>query len=72
MYTDLLSLKGKEIIVLDETFDPKTTPKMKGSDKTDDSKKYSNYDFRYFKEIYVIDEVLFVNLNWGINDKLLQ
>lgn len=30
-----------------------------------EGKKYATQDFRYLKNKYQVDEVLFVNLNWG-------
>lgn len=64
MYSELLRGKGKEVVIITDTFDPKTAEKFKG-DKAE-GKKYSNYDFRYLKSKYDIDEVNFVNVSWGV------
>ena len=64
MYTDLLKAKGKEVVLINDAFDAKTAEKYKGSKV--EGKKYSNYDFTYLKSKYNVDEVLFVNLNWGL------
>ena len=65
MYTEILKSKGKEVILIDEKFDAKTAPKFDKSN-ADKSKKYSNYDFRALKSKYGVDEVLFVNVNYGM------
>lgn len=64
IYTETLKARGKEVVVIDEKFDPKTAEKYKG-DK-EESKKYFNYDMRYLKEKYGVDDVVFVNVNWGV------
>ena len=64
MYSEILRSKGKEVVIITDIFDPKTAEKFKG-DKLE-GKKYSNYDFRYLKAKYNIDEVAFVNVNWGV------
>ena len=68
MYTEILKSKGKEVVLIDEKFDAKTAPKFDKSN-ADKSKKYSNYDFRALKSKYGVDEVLFVNVNYGIMKK---
>ena len=65
MYTEILKSKGKEVVLIDEKFDAKTAPKFDKSN-ADKSKKYSNYDFRALKSKYGVDEVLFVNVNYGM------
>ncbi|WP_234111735.1 hypothetical protein [Chryseobacterium sp. R2A-55] len=64
MYSDILRSKGKEVVIIDEKFDPKNIQKFK--DEKAEGKKYSNIDFRPLKDKYQIDEVAFVNLNWGL------
>jgi hypothetical protein len=64
MYTNILSVKGKEVVLISDTFNAKTAEKFKGTKV--DGKKYSDYDFTYLKNKYGVDEVLFVNLNWGL------
>lgn len=64
IYSELLRAKGKEVVIITDSFDPKTAEKYKG-DKIE-GKKYSNYDFRYLKAKYNIDEVNFVNVGWGV------
>lgn len=64
MYSDILSSKGKEVVLISEKFDPKTAPKFKGEKV--EGKKYFNYDFRDLKSKYNVDEIIFVNLMWGV------
>lgn len=63
LYTDVLKAHGKEVVIIDETFDPKTATKFKGEKK--ENEKYAYYDFRNLKTKYNIDEVLFANMNYG-------
>lgn len=63
IYSETLKTRGKEVVVIDEKFDPKTAEKFKGN--KEESKKYYNYDMRYLKEKYGVDDVVFVNVNWG-------
>ena len=64
MYMDILKSKGKDVVLIDEKFDPKTATKFKGEKV--EGKKYSNYDFRELKAKYNVDEIIFVNLVWGV------
>ncbi len=64
IYSESLKAKGKEVVIIDEVFDPKTAAKFKG-DKAE-GKKYSYYDLRNLKEKYGVDDVIFVNVNWGV------
>ncbi len=64
LYTETLNAKGKEVVVIDEIFDAKTAMKFKG-DKVE-GKKYYNYDMKYLKEKYGVDDVVFVNVSWGV------
>ncbi|WP_304343029.1 hypothetical protein [Chryseobacterium koreense] len=64
MYSEILRSKGKEVVIIDEKFDPKNVQKFK--DEKAEGKKYSNIDFRPLKDKYQIDEVAFINLNWGL------
>ncbi|MEN2434492.1 hypothetical protein AAH994_03685 [Weeksellaceae bacterium A-14] len=63
IYTDILQSHGKEVVVIDESFDPKTATKFKGEKK--EGKKYALYDLSYLKSKYNIDEVLFSEVNYG-------
>lgn len=63
LYTDALKTKGKEVVLITEKFDPKTATKFKGEKA--DGKKYPTYDFSSYKSKYGIDELLFVNVNYG-------
>ena len=62
-YSDVLKSHGKEIVLIDESFDPKTAAKFKGEKA--EGKKYATYDFKDLKSKYNIDEVLFSNVNYG-------
>ena len=64
IYSESLKAKGKEVVIIDEVFDPKIAAKFKG-DKAE-GKKYSYYDLRNLKEKYGVDDVIFVNVNWGV------
>ena len=64
IYSETLKAKGKEVVVIDENFDYKTAAKFKG-DKVE-GKKYGTYDMRYLKEKYNVDDIVFVNVNWGV------
>ena len=64
IYSETLKTRGKEVIIIDEKFDGKTAAKFKG-DKIE-GKKYSYYDLRSLKEKYGVDDVIFVNVNWGV------
>ena len=64
IYSEALKAKGKEVIIINEIFDPKTATKFKG-DKAE-GKKYAYYDLRNLKEKYGVDDVIFVNVNWGV------
>jgi len=63
LYSDILKSKGKEIVIVNETFDPKTAQKFKGNKQ--EGKKYSVYDFSNLKDKYNIDELLFINVDYG-------
>lgn len=63
LYSEILKSKGKEVVIIDETFDPKTAPKFEGP-KTE-GKKYSRYDFSSFKNKYNVDELLVTDVNYG-------
>lgn len=63
LYSDVLKLKGKEVVLINENFDSKTAIKFKGEKA--EGKKYSTYDFASYKTKYGIDELLFVNVNYG-------
>jgi predicted small secreted protein len=56
--------KGKEVVLITDTFDAKTAKKYDGIKV--EGKKYSNYNFTYLKNKYNVDELLFVNLKWGV------
>lgn len=62
LYSEILKAKGKEVVLIDEKFDPKTA-KFKGEKA--EGKKYATYDFASYKNKYGIDELLFVNVNYG-------
>lgn len=64
IYSEALKAKGKEVIIIDENFDPKTAAKFKGEKA--EGKKYAHYDLRNLKEKYGVDDVIFVNVNWGV------
>lgn len=63
IYSDIFKAKGKDIVIIDEKFDPKTAKKFSGTKA--EGKKYSNYDFSDLKAKYGVDELLFVNVNYG-------
>lgn len=63
MYSEILKSKGKELILIEENFDSKTTPKFNGQKL--EGKKYSRYDFSNLKSKYNIDELLFIDVNYG-------
>lgn len=63
LYTDILQSKGKEVVVLNEVFNSKTAKKFEGIKEKD--KKYATYDFTNLKSKYSVDEVLFINFNYG-------
>ena len=63
IYSDIFKAKGKEVVIIDEKFDPKTAKKFSGTKA--EGKKYSNYDFSDLKAKYGVDELLFVNINYG-------
>ncbi len=64
IYAETLKAKGKEVVIIDENFNPKEAEKFKGEKQ--DGKKYYNYDLRYLKNKYQVDDVVFVNVNWGV------
>lgn len=64
IYTETLKAKGKEVVIIDEQFDYKTAAKYKGEKA--EGKKYALYDMRYLKEKYKVDDVMLVNVNWGV------
>ncbi len=64
IYAQALKARGKEVVIIDEKFDPKTTEKFKGDKQ--EGKKYYTYDLRYLKDKYQVDEVVFVNVDWGV------
>ena len=63
IYSDILKTKGKEFVIIDEKFDAKTAKKFSGEKA--EGKKYSSYDFIDMKSKYGVDELLFVNVNYG-------
>lgn len=63
LYSDILKSKGKEVVLINENFDAKAAPKFKGAKV--EGKKYPTYDFSGYKSKYGIDELLFVNVNYG-------
>lgn len=63
MYSEILQSKGKEIVIIDEKFDPQTAKKFNGVKA--EGKKYSRYDFSELKSKYNVDELLFVDVNHG-------
>ena len=63
IYSEIFKSKGKEIIIIDEKFDHKTAKKFSGEKA--EGKKYSSYDFSDLKAKYGVDEILFVNANYG-------
>jgi hypothetical protein len=63
MYSEILQSKGKQIVIIDEKFDPKTATKFSGAKA--EGKKYSRYDFSDLKSKYNVDELLFVDVNHG-------
>ncbi len=63
IYSDIFKSKGKEVIIIDEKFDSKTAKKFSGTKA--EGKKYSSYDFSDLKAKYGVDELLFVNVNYG-------
>lgn len=63
IYSDIFKSKGKEVIIIDEKLDPKTAKKFSGTKA--EGKKYSSYDFSDLKAKYGVDELLFVNVNYG-------
>ena len=63
IYSDIFRTKGKEVIIIDEKFDSKTAKKFSGEKA--EGKKYSSYDFSDLKTKYGVDELLFVNVNYG-------
>ena len=65
LYKNILSSKGKEVVLITENFDHKTATKFKKPENAGE-KKFANYDFRTLKNKYGVDEVLFVDVNYGI------
>ena len=63
IYSDIFKAKGKDIVIIDEKFDPKTAKKFSGTKA--EGKKYSNYDFSDLKAKFGVVELLFVNINYG-------
>jgi len=63
IYSEIFKAKGKEVVIIDEKFDHKTAKKFAGEKA--EGKKYSNYDFSDLKTKYGVDELLFVNVNYG-------
>lgn len=63
LYSEILKSKGKEVVIIDEAFDPKTAPKFEGTKA--EGKKYSRYDFSSYKNKYNVDELLVTDVNYG-------
>ncbi|MCJ8153644.1 hypothetical protein MKJ01_07685 [Chryseobacterium sp. SSA4.19] len=63
LYTEILKSKGKEVVIIDETFDAKTAPKFEGPKA--EGKKYSRYDYSNFKKKYNVDELLVTDVHYG-------
>lgn len=66
LYSDLLTSKGKEVVIINDEFDRKNATRIKSAEKAYDNKKYFSYDLKNLKEKYGVDEVLFVDVNWGL------
>ena len=64
IYSDALKTRGKEIVIIEDKFDTKTALRFKG-DKAE-GKKYFTFDMRDFKSKYGVDDIIFVNVNWGL------
>jgi len=64
LYVQAMRDRGQEVVVIDEGFDAKNASKFKGEKA--EGKKYSTYDLGYLKNKYNVDNVIFVNMNWGI------
>lgn len=65
MYSEILKSKGKEVIVIAESFDAKKATKFNKPENAGE-KKYYDYDFRELKSKYGIDELLLVDVYYGI------
>jgi hypothetical protein len=63
MYIDIFASKGKILVFSDETLDPN---KLKPFDAPDSQKKYSKNDFRYLKMKYNLDEILLIDVDYGM------
>lgn len=64
LYTGIYSKKGKDLVRLYDTIHTKTAKKFEKPAST--NKKYSKIDIRYLKHKYNVDEVLLVEISYGI------
>lgn len=65
IYTEALKAKGKDVVLITDSFDYKTAAKFDKSGQ-DQNKKFAKYDLRALKAKYGIDEVLFTEVNYGL------
>lgn len=64
LYKSIYNSKGKELVVIDEKIDFDSLNKFLKPKKS--KKKYYKYNIMYLKEKYDIDELLFVEVKYGV------